>query len=127
MTGSGWIYARCAMDVERGPAVREWVCAGCHAPRYVSRQLEAGERLVAVARLKAAEATAVAARHPAGRGAVRELLESVQRHLRNVRLGADHQSPDYQWWHGQPALDGDLIRLRDAVETDHRASAAGGH
>ena len=35
--------------------------------------------------------------------------------LRNLRLGAGHQSPDYQWWHGQPALDGDLIRIRNAV------------
>ena len=57
----------------------------------------------------------VAVRHPQGATAVRGELASVARHLANVRLGAGHQSPDYQWWHGQPALDGDLIRLREVV------------
>jgi hypothetical protein len=42
-----------------------------------------------------------------------------------VRLGAGHQSPDYQWWHGQPALDGDLIRLRAAVAQAERDLASG--
>jgi hypothetical protein len=57
----------------------------------------------------------VAARHPQGATAVHGELSSVARHLANVRLGAGHQSPDYQWWHGQPALDGDLIRRREVV------------
>jgi hypothetical protein len=103
------------MDAARGPEVREWVCGGCHAPRYVREQLDAGKRLAAIADLKVAEAEQIAARHPAGADAVADLLASTRQHLRNVRLGAGHQSPDYQWWHGQPALDGDLIRLRDAV------------
>jgi hypothetical protein len=42
-----------------------------------------------------------------------------------VRLGAGHQSPDYQWWHGQPALDGDLIRLRDGVAQATRSYPSG--
>jgi len=96
----------------------------CHAPRYVREQLDAGERLVDIAKLKRAEAHGIAARHPAGAAASAELLDSVDRHLRNVRLGAGHQSPDYQWWHGQPALDGDLIRLRAAVAQALREDAA---
>ena len=103
------------MDAARGRHVREWVCSGCHAPRYVADQFAAGEQLLEIGRLKAAEAAAIAIRHPRGPAALAEPMEQVGRHLRNLRLGAGHQSPDYQWWHGQPALDGDLIRIRDAV------------
>lgn len=111
------------MDAARGLEVREWVCAGCHAPRFVREQLDAGERLTAIADLKVAEAEQIAARHTAVADAVADLLSSTRKHLRNVRLGAGHQSPDYQWWHGQPALDGDLIRLRDAVARATRQAA----
>ncbi|TNG03843.1 MAG: hypothetical protein EP297_00095 [Gammaproteobacteria bacterium] len=103
------------MEASRGQHVRDVVCVGCHAPRYVTDQFTIGAELIEIGHLKAREATAIATRHPQGPGAVENLLESVQRHLRNVRLGVGHQSPDYQWWLGQPALDGDLIRLRDAV------------
>jgi hypothetical protein len=103
------------MDASQGATVREWVCGGCHSPRYVRDQLDAGSRLVVIAGLKLKEAAEIATRHPGGPAALGELLESAGRHAANVRLGAGHQSPDYQWWHGQPALDGDLIRLRDAV------------
>jgi len=41
-------------------------------------------------------------------------------HLKNVYLGVGHQSPDYQWWHGQPALDGDLLRIKGALGELHR-------
>ena len=112
-----------SMDAARGPAVREWVCSGCHAPRYVREQLDAGARLLEVAGLKVQEAEQIAARHPMGGIASADLLASARRHARNVRLGAGHQSPDYQWWHGQPALDGDLIRLRDAVARAAREAA----
>jgi hypothetical protein len=33
------------------------------------------------------------------------------------------QSPDYQWWHGQPALDGDLLRIKGAVGELYRIPA----
>jgi hypothetical protein len=114
-----------SMDAARGPAVREWVCSSCHAPRYVREQFDAGERLTAIADLKVEEAAQIAARHPAGADAVADRLASTRQHLRNVRLGAGHQSPDYQWWHGQPALDGDLIRLRDAVARASRGGVSG--
>lgn len=115
------------MDPARGPEVREWVCSGCHAPRYVREQLEAGERLTGTAALKVQEADAIAAREPRAATAIADLLASTRTHLRNVRLGAGHQSPDYQWWHGQPALDGDLIRLRDAVARAAREAAGAQH
>lgn len=113
-----------SMDRARGPAVHEWVCSGCHAPRFVADQFKAGEELLYIGRLKVGEAEAIARRHPRGPGAVVDLLQDVQHHLRNLQLGAGHQSPDYQWWHGQPALDGDLIRLREAVEHERRAGMA---
>ena len=100
--------------------MREWVCGACHAPRYVTEQLIAGDRSLEVARLKVREAEGLAARHPEGAAAAPNLLKSVGRHLANVRLGAGHQSPDYLWWQGQAALDGDLIGLRDAAEKARR-------
>lgn len=106
---------RDTMDPVCGPAVREWVYSACHAPRYVAEQLAAGNRLTEIARVKVQEAEELAVRHPDGVTAIADHLESIGRHLANVRLGAGHQSPDYQWWHGQPALDGDLIRLRHKV------------
>lgn len=112
-----------SMDGARGPAVREWVCGACHAPRLVADQFAAGAELLAIGQLKAEEAAAIAARHPDGPAGVAEDLLRVQRHLRNLRLGAGHQSPDYQWWHGQPALDGDLIRLRGEVARVRREAA----
>jgi hypothetical protein len=44
----------------------------------------------------------------------------MQSHARNVRLGVGHQSPDYQWWHGQPALDGDLLRIKGLIAEHER-------
>jgi hypothetical protein len=52
------------------------------------------------------------------------LFTSMQTHGRNVRLGAGHQSPDYQWWHGQPALDGDLLRIKGVIAERERRRAA---
>ncbi|MCU0767712.1 MAG: hypothetical protein MUE39_10150 [Gammaproteobacteria bacterium] len=111
------------MAAARGPEVRDWVCSGCHAPRFVREQLDAGVRLTEIADLKIQEAEQMAGRHPDGSGALADLLETAGTHRRNVQLGAGHQSPDYQWWHGQPALDGDLIRIRDRVAGAIRAAS----
>lgn len=35
--------------------------------------------------------------------------------LRDLRLGLGHQSPDYQWWLGQAALDGSPPRIKGAL------------
>lgn len=47
-------------------------------------------------------------------------FKKMQHHFKNVHLGVGHQSPDYQWWHGQPALDGDLLRIKDSIGELHR-------
>jgi hypothetical protein len=49
------------------------------------------------------------------RRALEALFVGMQAHGRNVRLGVGHQSPDYQWWHGQLALDGDLLRIKGLI------------
>ncbi len=98
------------------------VCGECHAPRYVAEQLGVGSRMMEVARMKLREARDLAATHP-GNAAIAAQLNAMHRHGRNVRLGAGHQSPDYQWWHGQPALDGDLLRLKAIVSDIGRAPA----
>jgi len=32
--------------------------------------------------------------------------------LKALFLGVSHQSPDYHWWHGHPALDGKLLQIK---------------
>jgi hypothetical protein len=96
------------------------MCGQCHAPRYVLEQSETGARMVEIARMKLREAHALAARGrdalaPDDRRTLDTLLAQMQTHARNVRLGVGHQSPDYQWWHGHPALDGDLLRIKGVL------------
>lgn len=103
-------------------ATMQGVCGECHAPRYVAEQLGVGDRMLSVARLKLREARDLAAVHP-GNAAIAAQMNAMHRHGRNVRLGAGHQSPDYQWWHGQPALDGDLLRIKAIVSDIGQAPA----
>lgn len=96
------------------------VCGDCHAPRYIAEQAGVGARMLEVARMKLREAHDVVARQretlaPADRAALDTLLGGMQTHARNVRLGVGHQSPDYQWWYGQPAVDGDLLRIKGLI------------
>ncbi len=98
-------------------AAMRLACQDCHAPRYLTRLFENGERMLAIARMKVREARELLqeARKEYGAGelqAAEEQYRKMQQHLRNVYLGIGHQSPDYQWWHGQPALDGDLLRIK---------------
>lgn len=51
---------------------------------------------------------------------VKQIMKKMQQYLRNVYLGAGHLSPDDQWWHGQPALDGDLLRIKGLIDELHR-------
>ncbi|MDH3342660.1 MAG: hypothetical protein OEM07_02955 [Gammaproteobacteria bacterium] len=96
------------------------VCHDCHSPRYISRLLENGEAMLEIARMKVREADNLikqAETKFSGQqlAAVRQQRLKMQQHLLNVGLGAGHQSPDYQWWHGQPALDGDLLRIKGFI------------
>jgi len=108
------------MATARGPELRQWICAACHSPRYVREQFANGRRQLAIADLKVTEGEALIATVGESKsGELSKLRRDLLQHRRNVLLGVGHQSPDYQWWHGQPALDGDLIRIRDAVTRPH--------
>lgn len=112
---------------QRTPAV----CGDCHAPRYVAEQLATGTRMLGIARMKLREARGVVERHADGltgpeREEVARLLLGMDRHARNVRIGVGHQSPDYQWWHGHPALDGDLLRIKGIIGEHERRRAIPG-
>jgi hypothetical protein len=90
----------------------------------VGEQFAAGTRLLEIAQRKMTEAEDLIAGAPdSDLAALARLRERMGHHLKNVRLGAGHQSPDYQWWHGQPALDGDLIRIRDRIAESRRRRA----
>ncbi len=96
------------------------VCQDCHAPRYVTRLFENGERMLEIARMKVREARALLEQAREGYRteeliAAESQYQKMQLHLKNVYLGIAHQSPDYQWWHGHPALDGDLLRIKGAM------------
>ncbi len=95
-------------------------CQDCHAPRYITHLLANAEAMLEIAHKKVREADKIISMaadkftisqlQPA-----REIRQTMQQHLINVYLGSAHQSPDYQWWHGQPALDGDLLRIKSLV------------
>ena len=96
------------------------VCQDCHAPRYITRLLINNENMLDIARKKVREADkliAQAAEEFSDKQllSARKIMTGMLQHLKNVYLGGGHQSPDYQWWHGQPALDGDLLRIKGAV------------
>ncbi len=114
------------MAPNRGPELRMWICSGCHSPRYVREQLASGKRLLKIADLKVQEGEELIASIPDGKSnLLPKLRHNLLYHRQNVLLGAGHQSPDYQWWHGQPALDGDLIRIRDGVMQYHQNKSLG--
>ncbi|MEW8506464.1 MAG: multiheme c-type cytochrome [Candidatus Thiodiazotropha sp.] len=119
-----------SMSQSSGPEMRHWVCSGCHSPRFVREQLANGKQQLKIADLKVAEGEALIAAAADNMSHHLEILrQRLLQHRQNILYGVGHQSPDYQWWHGQPALDGDLIRIRDSllqiqqrqrVTTDHK-------
>ncbi|MBF0628478.1 MAG: VTT domain-containing protein [Magnetococcales bacterium] len=97
-------------------------CRDCHSPRFVTTWMESGARNRAIGEMKYREAMELLATlpdRPPFQEATLRLRESLRHHLKNLTLGVGHQSPDELWWHGQAALDGDLLRvksLRGALE-----------
>ncbi len=95
-------------------------CYDCHSPRYANTLFEAGRRGIDVGLLKVQEAEeAVADWRRQGKLTAQEgkELDALLRTMRDgpltsLRLGTAHQSPDYQWWFGQAALDGALLRIK---------------
>jgi mono/diheme cytochrome c family protein len=116
-------------EVQRAQAREQAMsgCGACHAPRYVSEQLAAAKRSLAIGEMKLREAQAVAtaARDELQGDAlarIEALLAAMRdEHLRDLRLGLGHQSPDYQWWLGQAALDGSLLRIKGVLGEGRRA------
>ena len=95
-------------------------CSDCHSTRYADVIFEAGERSLKIGSLKVREAeTAIRSATESG-GLTEKNTKSLDAKLArmregaffNLRLGLGHHSPDYQWWYGQAALDGDLIRIK---------------
>lgn len=116
------------MAPDRGPEVGQWICAGCHSPRYIREQFANGKCQLDIADLKLSEGEAlIASADNEQPDTLLKLRQSLSHHRQNVLLGVGHQSPDYQWWHGQPALDGDLIRIRDAISESRRKKASAQH
>jgi hypothetical protein len=96
-------------------------CRACHSPRYTTEQNAAAQRGLALGEMKRREAEALveaARKETAGEELARieKLFATLRdKNLRDLRLGLAHQSPDYQWWLGQAALDGSLLRIKGAL------------
>lgn len=95
-----------------------WVCQHCHGPRFI-RELEVnGLQMYELGEMKYREAkTVVQMAQDEFPGEQSErimiLLEVMKKEtLKALSLGVAHQSPDYQWWHGHPALDDKLLRIK---------------
>lgn len=105
-------------DAQEARQQMRWVCQQCHAPRYI-RELESnGLKMLALGEMKLREAAAVVVsaqkEFPTEKLAeIEALYHSMESEtMAALRAGIAHQSPDYQWWHGHPALDGKLLRIK---------------
>jgi hypothetical protein len=101
------------------------VCFNCHSLRYIKRLFENGERMLAIAQKKVNEGQQLldqlVSQYPDKKlTPIRKQFKRMRKHYHNVYLGIAHQSPDYQWWHGQPALDGDLINIKSLISDFQR-------
>ncbi len=88
------------------------VCVDCHSSRFAETIAAAGERGMEIGRMKLREAATVAEAAAELERMVEDMRGGA---LRDLRLGTVHHSPDYQWWFGQAALDGDLLRIKAAL------------
>lgn len=100
-------------------------CLDCHSPRFAETMARAAERSVAVGGLKLKEGLDAAASAPDTPG-LEPLLVRLRASYAALRAGAVHHSPDIQWWDGQAALDGDLLRIKSAITGAARANPNGG-
>ncbi len=103
-------------------------CRSCHSPRYTTEQNAAAQRGLDIALMKRREAAALleVARKESGGpeiARIEALYAALEGNLRDLRLGLAHQSPDYQWWLGQAALDGSLLRIKGALGEARRTRA----
>lgn len=105
-------------------------CGACHSPRYVVEQLAAAQRGLAIGEMKRREAEGLVelARKEVSAAELVEIEKLFatlrDKNLRELRMGLAHQSPDYQWWLGQAALDGGLLRIKGALGEARRSRSA---
>ncbi len=98
-------------------------CLDCHAPRYVKTILETAKHSLKTGELKLREAEGAvistlnnASPPDNDATALKAMLARMRlQTLGNLRVGLGHHSPDYQWWYGQAALDGDLLRIKARI------------
>ena len=114
--------------VDQGREAMEDACRDCHSARYVGVLAASGGRTMEIARLKVSEAEGIlektlidaVATETDETADVEELHRRAEamrlRSMNDLWRGIAHHSPDYQWWYGQAALDGDLVRVK-AVAT----------
>ena len=123
--------------IEKARETVEEPCRDCHSPRYVGTLFAAGERNMEIGRLKMREAQALLNTLAASLATaenetkdVKELRRQVEtmrsQSMKSLRHGIVHHSPDYQWWYGQAALDGDLLRVKAAVSRFWRQQVLSG-
>jgi len=93
------------------------LCGRCHSSRYLKTLATSGAAMEQIGTMKVIEARELLKWKGGGfpQSERNDLLDSLAKHRQNLHLGVVHQSPDFQWWHGQPALDGDLIRIRSKI------------
>lgn len=120
-------YGKRASREQAREATRD-SCRACHSPRYTTEQAAAAQRGLDIGRMKQREAIALreAARSETTGvelAQIESLFVVLEQNLRNLRLGLGHQSPDYQWWLGQAALDGSLLRIKGALGEARRTRA----
>ncbi len=104
------------------------MCQHCHSPRLIRELAANGERMAELGKMKLREAAWIVAsakkEFPADRTVdIEALYKTMQeKTFQALTLGIAHQSPDYQWWHGHPALDGKLLRIKGELTRLRRVS-----
>ena len=105
-------------DAQEASQQRRWLCQQCHSSRYIGELESNGRKMLELGEMKLREAAAVLAlaqkEFPADKlREIEALYHSMEtKTMMALRAGIAHQSPDYQWWHGHPALDGKLLRIK---------------
>ncbi|MBT3306999.1 MAG: hypothetical protein HN377_11015 [Alphaproteobacteria bacterium] len=123
------LYNGDAAAFEEARENAEEPCRDCHSPRYIETLFAAGDRGMGIGRRKMREAKALLDRlgGPETEEELRRLLKNMEsKSLKSLWHGTVHQSPDYQWWFGQAALDGDLLRIKAAVSRLQRKRTLSG-